>query len=149
MDLIRKCRGIALDKGNYESDDSNWRPICIGDAILSVCWTRILKQKRGDLERLAGVKTGHQIGLSKDTIAAHNRKQQLLFDIRKECGKDKERIIIKLHVSNAFNTLHRTNIMDFCRTHLAVYENFLAAMYNTPSVVVFNDFEVIMQSGVQ
>ena len=32
MDIIRKCRGIALDKGNYENDDSNWRPICIREA---------------------------------------------------------------------------------------------------------------------
>ena len=57
--------------------------------------------------------------------------------------------VVKLDFSNAFNSIHRSTVLNDVATHVPEILKFCLSAYNDPSILKFNSQSVISQEGVQ
>ena len=150
MILLNKCKGVALDKGNHAQDETNIRPICIGESIMSVVNSYVLGKIADKLSKLAGVDSGYQIGLTRDGILCQNKMMQIRFEIDTATNAQTH-IIFKIDVRNAFNELSRVAIRKFLKSKLGMaWPNYLIQQYSIDADVDFgNGTRTQMRTGTQ
>jgi hypothetical protein len=145
---LRSCKGIALDKGSHQADAFDIRPICVGEAIISLADSYVLEMMKPHLMKLAGVKEGFQVGLTSEGIFINNRQAQISFDVDELTGAITH-VIVKLDVRNAFNTLSRATIRQVIRSS-GKYENYLLHQYSHDAKVDFGGgISTTMKTGTQ
>jgi len=82
--LLNRCKGVAIAKDNYDEDETRIRPICIGEAILSIPHAHVLEKCKRHLCDLAGVKSGYQVGLVADGAVSLVKMMQLRDELDTE-----------------------------------------------------------------
>ena len=151
--LLSKCKGVALDKGNYAQDNTNIRPICIGEVIMSVAHSYVLAVCKEELCKRAGVDSGYQIGLTRDGIPCHNKQMQIIYEldtINGLTGQDATHAILNLDGFNSFNEISRVMLRRFLATDFKQWRNFLVQQYDLDIEVDFgNAIKTEMQTGTQ
>ena len=99
MVMINKFKGVALDKGNYAQDETDIRPICIGEAILSVTNSFVLGSIQARLCDMAEVYSGYQVGLERDGIIRQRLNMQLTLELDTQAEEaHKQRKILTSHL---------------------------------------------------
>ncbi|MFZ9114549.1 MAG: reverse transcriptase domain-containing protein, partial [bacterium] len=150
MMMLNKCKGVALDKGNYVQDETDIRPICIGEAIMSVTNSFVLGNIQTRLCDIAGVNSGYQVGLERDGIIRQRLNMQLRFELDTQLD-EATHVTFKIDVKNAFNELSRVAIRKFLKEKLpGVWPNFLIQQYSIDAEVDFGNNTIAhMRTGTQ
>jgi len=130
---------IALEKPS-----GGIRPIAVGMTLrrlVAKCAAHIVKEK------IKSVLLPEQLGVSVKSGAecgVHSLRSFL------NSIKDKNDFVtVKYDFKNAFNSLHRTAILNVCSEHLPTLLPFVALCYSQPSILSFGDFDISSSSGIQ
>ena len=135
-DLCNTTRGLAIPKGDSES----WRPICISEPLMNIADIWFKKCAKSELVNLAGANpNGEHIqgGLLPDGISEISLSLQLLYeqDIANEMY---DSVFMKLDISNAFNSLLRSVIVDMLKkANVGCLASFQNHQYTWDSKVIY------------
>ena len=137
-DCVNTTRGIALNKGNFENDSNNWRPICISEPIISIADRYFKERAYRILVDSAGCFEGFQLGLNSNGIHIGNKYLQGIFDLQHLHPKFKNVCFLKLDVKNAFNSIYKQVIKEVMNTLKLPLVNYWNRLYSMDSKVIFN-----------
>ena len=109
---MNTTRDIALNKGNFENDSNNWRPICISEPIISIADRYFKERAYKILVDSVGCIEGFQLRFNSNGIHIGNKYFQGIFDLQHLHPKFKNVCFLKLDVKNAFNSIYKQVIKE-------------------------------------
>lgn len=124
--------------------DNGVRPIAVGETLRRLVGKCLAAELKGQARealfpRQLGVAVSHAT-----EVAVH-----VVRDWSERYASDPTRVLIKLDIKNAFNTLSRTQMLEATRARLPAASAWAEYCYRSPSHLFFEGTTIMSETGVQ